>query len=34
MEYFTIDDFDLKGKTLIARVDINTYYDASSKKAF
>jgi len=32
MEYFTIDDFDLKGKTTIVRVDINTYYDVSSKK--
>ena len=32
MEYFTLDDFDLNGKTVIIRVDINTYYDASSKK--
>jgi len=32
MEYFTLDDFDLNGKTVITRVDINTYYDASSKK--
>lgn len=27
-----MDDFDLNGKTVITRVDINTYYDASSKK--
>ncbi len=34
MEYFTIDDFNLKGKTVIVRIDVNTYYDTSSKKLF
>jgi len=32
MEYFTLDSFGMKGKTVILRIDVNTYYDASSKK--
>ncbi|MGC9059180.1 MAG: phosphoglycerate kinase [Candidatus Aenigmatarchaeota archaeon] len=34
MEYFTLDCFDFKGKTVLVRVDINSYYDAPSKKLF
>ncbi|MCC5994406.1 MAG: phosphoglycerate kinase [Candidatus Aenigmarchaeota archaeon] len=34
MEYFTLDDFSLKEKVVLIRVDINSYYDTSSKKLF
>lgn len=31
-EYLTIDDFNLKGKTVLLRVDVNSPYDKTTKK--
>ncbi|MCS7093704.1 MAG: phosphoglycerate kinase [Candidatus Aenigmarchaeota archaeon] len=32
MKFFTMDDFDFSGKTVLVRVDINSPYDTNSKK--